>query len=903
VSEKATERIGGTSGIPTYQLLWAKTSKDRTATHPLICHMIDVAQVALAMWHGVLTESMRAHFSTALGLEEGAAGRLIAFWAGLHDLGKASPAFQRQYGPGEQALRSAGLHFERLFVKEKSPHGTISAYVLRDLLQAESALAPRLARRIAHAVGGHHGTWPSSNDVQALKSVQVGDNGWESVRRDLVRTLAGLYTPPPAEGMGRTRAAENAILTLLSGLTSTADWIGSMEEYFPFACTPLDLADYVQRSAAQAYRALQRLGWTDWQPPAQAASFEGLFRFAPRPMQQAVIDMASRLGQPGLVIIEAPTGAGKTEAALHLADHWAHTCHQRGLYVAMPTMATSNQMFERVQAVLARRYTEELINVHLLHGQARWRDDVRELRLEIVPEDPRGTVAAMAWFLPRKRGLLATFGVGTVDQALLSVLQTRHFFVRLFGLSHKTVIFDEVHAYDTYMSTLFQQLLGWLRAVGASVVILSATLPARTRRELLQAYSTGQELPLPEIPYPAITWVTGDQAGVVPLPAPESRTIALDWIAPEPESIVKELADRLRDGGCAAVVCNRVRRAQEVYRTIKRAGLVSPDDLVLFHARFPLGWRDGIEKGVLDRFGKDGKRPQRAIVVATQVIEQSLDLDFDLMVSDLAPVDLVLQRAGRLHRHARENRPGPLRTPRVLLAAPEVREGIPDFGADVYVYEPYTLLRSYLALRGQTQISLPAETAALIESVYGEEELQGLPAAMATALQRALQQRQQHHDKYVVEAWRKLIPSVQAENLLWECNLGLEEDKPELHAALQALTRLTPPSISLVCLHRTAAGLTLNPDGSGPVVNLEQEPGASLTREMALATATVSHPAAVRHFRNEPVPSGWKDHPLLHDHRPAIFTDGVCRLSESGRILRLDRELGLEISREEAKEV
>jgi len=721
----------------------------------------------------------------------------------------------------------------------------------------------------------------------------MGDEEWDRARGEMAEALFSLLKPAVASRLGNGEEERNTLLVLLSGLTSTADWIGSMEEYFPFATAPVDLEEYAKGAAERAKCALKKLGWIGWQPPQDGVSFEQIFPFSPRPMQQAVVGGAAQFNQPGLVIIEAPTGIGKTEAALYLADHWARVCQQRGTYVAMPTMATSNQMFGRTREMLARRYPENLINVHLVHGQARWSEDVQALRLQIAPEDPQGTVAAMAWFLPRKRGLLAPFGVGTVDQALLSVLQTRHFFVRLFGLSHKTVIFDEVHAYDTYMSALFQRLLGWLRAVGTSVVILSATLPASTRRELLQAYSGREDLPLEEVSYPALTWVMGNQAGVIPLPCPENRTIDLEWITGD--SIVQCLRERLPQGGCAAVICNRVRQAQEVYRAIRDAGLVSQEDLILFHARFPLAWRNEIEDKVLTRFGKNGQRPEKAIVVATQVIEQSLDLDFDLLVSYLSPLDLLIQRAGRLWRHERQ-RPASLSGPRLLLVRPGETDGRPDFGPDVYVYEPYTLLRSYLALRGREQMILPKETVELIEAVYGDEEPTGLSPALAGALEKAREQRDRHQREHIFQAQQKLIPSCQ-KDLLEQGNAALEEDSPDLHQAFQALTRLTPPGISLVCLHARPDGLSTEPSG-GVMVDLTREPDDTLTRELALHTVTVTHPDVVNHFRSQEIPPAWREHSLLHDHRPAIFTDGCCRLEGTEYTLRLSRDLGLEIVQE-----
>jgi CRISPR-associated endonuclease/helicase Cas3 len=878
--------------IPTYQLLWAKTSKDRTRTHLLLCHLIDVAQVALALWSQALTDSLRTQIAGALGLDAEDAGRLIAFWAGLHDLGKASPGFQRKYSPAVATLTEAGLSFPKRFAQESCYHGTITAKTLDTLLETETGLPGRAAKKVARAVGGHHGAWPTPGDLQTLAPTQIGDNGWDGVRRDLLRAMSELLPPVPVERLGATRLEENVLLTLLSGFTAAADWIGSMERYFPYVEGPVDPTRYAERAAAQAGQALEELGWIGWQPPSEPATFRDLFLFKPHPMQQTVVDLAEKLDRPALVIVEAPTGAGKTEAALYLGDHWARTCRQRGLYVAMPTMATSNQMFERVQNVLARRYPDDLVNLHLIHSQAQWSDDVQELRMETTDEREGGSVAALSWFLPRKRSLLAPFGVGTVDQSLLSVLQTRHFFVRLFGLSHKTVVFDEVHAYDTYMSTLFQHLLRWLRAVGASVVILSATLPERTRRELLQAYAGVSDVP--PAPYPSITWAMEGQVGVESIEAPETRKLALEWIDREPNAIASVLEDALQEGGCAAVICNTVGRAQEVYQTLRGTDFVPQEHLILFHARFPFAWREAIEKEVLARFGKEGDRPRKAIVVATQVIEQSLDLDFDLMVSDLAPVDLILQRAGRLHRHERDGRPARVATPRMLVTRPDMRDGMPAFGRDAWVYEPYVLLRSYLALRDLDQLTLPDDTVSLIESVYGDGPVTAdLPAGLEGALTQALQQMKQHEGKDTWEARTKLIALPEADNLLSKSNLGLAEDSPELHQAFQALTRLGPPSVSLVCLHKVDGELNTEPDGSGLTIDLAQKPNAEATGQLVRSTLAITHRGVVPYFQEQEPPPGWQDHPLLKQYRVAVFADGAYDLATISYALHLDRELGL----------
>jgi CRISPR-associated endonuclease/helicase Cas3 len=900
-------QLDDVSPPPLYQRLWGKADRKTGQIHPLVCHMLDVAQVTLALWRDALTTSVRDQFANTLSLDQEAAGRIIAFWAGLHDLGKASPCFQRKYAPAQAELCKAGLPFPRLFSRESCPHGTISARVLESLLETETGVPRRIAKRIARAVGGHHGEWPILNDLDTLRSSQLGDAPWQAVRCEIFKTFVALFEPPSVQQLGDTHQ-ENTFLTLLSGLVSTADWIGSIRKYFPYVDAPVDPSRYIKTAKEQARQTLYTLGWIGWQPPAQPLSFKHLFPFSPNSMQESIIALAQDLEEPSIVIIEAPTGSGKTESALYLADHWAHVGQQRGMYVAMPTMATSNQMFSRVREFLQRRYPDDLVNLHLIHSQSRWREDMQDLTLETFDEREGGTLAAMAWFLPHKRSLLASFGVGTVDQALLSVLQARHFFMRLFGLGHKTVIFDEVHAYDTYMSTIFQRLLSWLRAAGASVVVLSATLPARTRHQLLEAYLDAGEAKAgmdSGFSYPAVMWANENGLSTQPLPAPPDRRIALEWIEREPKAIAQRLRNELQDGGCAAVICNTVGRAQEVYRTLRDAGIVPKSDLILFHARFPFAWRDRIESRVLNDFGKEpGEgRPDKAIVVATQVIEQSLDLDFDLMVTDMAPVDLILQRAGRLHRHEREGRPSSLNEPRLLIVTPDEQDGLPSFGRKD-IYEPYILLRSYLTLSERKTLALPSETVELIETVYGDgdDSLSGISEPLAEALEEAKKRMEQNRTKEQDEARRRLIAAPGNRRLMNITEALLEEEKPELHQALQALTRLIPPNISLVCLHRVGDGLFLEPDGSGSTIDVSQPPSPELTQKLARHTIVVSHWPILNYFRAEPVPDGWRKHALLHTHRMAVFRDCVCELKGTPYLLRLSRELGLEIVKDEKEE-
>ncbi|GIV76691.1 MAG: hypothetical protein KatS3mg050_1085 [Litorilinea sp.] len=891
--------------VPRYQRLWAKANSRTGETHPLICHLIDVAQAALALWEESFTEGLRQRFAQALNLDVDAAGRTLAFWVGLHDLGKASPGFQRKYKPAVTELEAAGLPFPPAFADEPCYHATITTCTLGRLLAQVTGLDQALATSVAWALGGHHGAWPTALQVRNTKQNQIGDQAWDEVRRTLVEALQQLLQPAPVTRLGADQEEAHAVLTLFSGWVSVADWIGSMEDAFPFAMAPVNVDEYGELAAYRARRALRRLRW-DGVATYPLRPFTELFPFQPNDLQKVAMELADQIQEPALVIIEASTGQGKTEAAFYLAARWGHRLRQRGLYVAMPTMATSNQMHRRTRAFLQALGLNE-VDPLLIHSQARWLQDAPppSLQTEEEPdaEAERPAVLDMQWFLPRKRSLLAPFGVGTVDQGLLSVLQTRHFFVRLFGLGQKTLIFDEVHAYDTYMNHLFRRLLGWLRAMGTSVILLSATLPARTREEFVRAYLGDDSAEMPDVAYPAITWATRIQgARSCKIPEPPGRLVQLRWIDRSPQTMVDTLQALLQGGGCAAVICNTVGRAQALFQALQAAGFLDEQELLLFHARTPLAWRDETERAVVGRFGKDGQRPQRAVVVATQVIEQSLDLDFDVMISDLAPVDLLLQRMGRLHRHERDGRPEPLAQPTLYVAVDVDQAGVPAWENDGYVYEPYVLFRSYLALRERRHIATPQDTAGLIEAVYGDgpEDLPAPPPAWVEPLERARMKMEERERKAHFEATRRLVPPPDHPDLLWRGSDDLQEENPAIHDAFQALTRLGPPTLSLVCLHRVNGGLYTEPDGSGPQVELDEEPDSTLVRALAMHTVQVSHQGLVRHFLDTGrPPTGWQNHPLLRNHHVVIFEAGEAQVEGLPYRLRLDRTLGLEILRQE----
>jgi CRISPR-associated endonuclease/helicase Cas3 len=555
-------------------------------------------------------------------------------------------------------------------------------------------------------------------------------------------------------------------------------------------------------------------------------------------------------------------------------------------------------MFARVRDFLRKRYPDERVNFHLLHGHALLSEDYQELRLAAVYDDAadvEGHVVAETWFTPKKRALLSPFGVGTIDQALLAVLQTKHVFVRLFGLANKTVVLDEVHAYDVYMSTLLERLLAWLASLGCSVVLLSATLPRDKRIALLKAFAgRGVILPESEPPYPRMLAVDSDMAIAAGFPATRQVAVQLQWVGDA--SLCGRLTTILAQGGCVAVICNTVGEAQRTYGVLRDALRSTGIEVELFHARFPFGQRDDIEKRVLARFGKEGQRPHAAVLVATQVIEQSLDLDFDLMVSEYAPVDLLLQRVGRLHRHQRD-RPTPLVQPQLWLLEPGDRDqaGAPRFGKSEYVYERHILLRSFLALEGRQTVRLPDDVEMLIEMVYGDEPLQVPTTGWQTVLDETRKDLDERRERDQQLARRVLIkPPDYTDDLLEDFCQQLEEEDPTIHPTLQALTRLGDPTVAVVCLHQTGAGLRLRP-GDSSDVNLNREPALSDVKQFLRAAVSLNHRGVVQHLLAQEVPAGWRKSGLLRYHRVAAFDNGALQLG--GYLVGLDAELGVTISR------
>lgn len=769
---------------------------------------------------------------------------------------------------------------------------------------------------LGQIAGGHHGVFPRSMDLRIGRDV-LGNTDWEVARRDLLSELAKAVSAKiDIEQPFSTKLTDPFIVPFLAGFISTADWIGSNQDYFP--CTTgqgilpeLGTLEYFQDAKEKAKHALNALGWLPQPVFAPEASFQKVFQgFSPNTVQATVIDLILKQSSPYLMVIEAPMGHGKTEAALYAADIALCRGFAKGMYVAMPTQATGNAMFKRVlNDYLKKRGHTGRLNLQLVHGNAlltRLGDDISEGEIpEFAPgniDASQGDTEAQSWFTAKKRPLLAPFGVGTIDQSLLSVLQTRHWFVRLFGLSGKVVVFDEVHAYDTYMSTILERLLQWLAEMDCTVILLSATLPDTKRKALVSAYSGKTNVEYKNYPrvtlshprhYPERQAANCSICEKITLGS--STCINLCFSGTGLDSLTTTLSQKLEFGGCAAVICNTVDRSIEVYKHL--SANLKDMECLLFHARTLQMWRRERELEVLKKFGKgvkqaNGKymnpeRPTRGVLVATQVIEQSLDLDFDVMASEIAPIDLLLQRSGRLHRHPRP-RPNGLETPEFIVLCDAEKNGPPSetFGKNIEkVYDRYFLLRTWLALRGLDKINVPEEIEDLVEAVYGADDAvhnDNWFEALDDAKRKL--ESEQSESKGAAQNLLVSEPCDPLDLIEHFNNQLVDEEDPEVHKAVRAATRECDPSITVIAV---------NPD-----TVIATDPTLAEIRYLLDRSAKLSHKGIYDALKDKGiVPKEWGKNAHLR-HARLLSLNDKGQVSLNGFNLAVDKELGIVIEKE-----
>lgn len=864
--------------------IWAKSGE--TVGHSLLAHLLDVAAVTETLL-SIEPESTLCWAAREMGLETTQVARWVAAVAGLHDFGKGIPGFQAKWPQGMQADLAQGLAFPSSACG-RDRHDLATAALLGKSMQGLAVAEAGWLRHAVQAVSAHHGYHFLPAEVAQGKPLNEPVE-WAQAREEILQSYWQILAP---EGFPTHDELSLPVVNWLAGLTSAADWIASNPEWFALGQRGIDaLASYYQNSCRLARIALTQIGWHAYRPlltqeldtDVLLARIVGRPKLTARFLQLAGDRLLQGVRGPALLLVEAPMGEGKTELAFlaHLRLQAANG--HRGLYVALPTQATGNAMFKRTLTFL-EQFTSGPLDIQLVHGGATMNEDVRHLRG--IDHSLKESLSASAWFAQRKRPLLSAYGVGTVDQALFAALNVKHHFVRLWGLGNRVVVLDEVHAYDTYTSGLIAALLRWLRALDCSVVLMSATLPLARRGELLRAWGVAEDT-VPELAYPRL--LLADQSGVrgESFGFRELESIQLAGLGESLDALAETATDLLAGGGCGAVIVNTVDRAQKLYAALHQR-LGDEVLLILFHARFPADQRGEIERKVLALFGAEGERPMRALLIATQVAEQSLDIDFDFMLSDLAPVDLLLQRAGRLHRHVRKR---PARHAQACLwvaglesdEQPELKET-----AWGYVYDAYILLRTWALLRREQRLTLPGDIDRLVQAVYGDTPLaDDLDDAACARIE--IETYGEYRAKVNMQRMMSfniaIDPAEEPQKAYNGKPRGSEEGEG---VGLENKTRLGAESITLIPLEVVAGGWCLK--AGEPVFSPSMPLTDALARQLYNRQLKVSRKALVRHFRCSELPAAF-EHPLLRNCYPLLLQQGSYVLD--GLRVRLDYLLGL----------
>lgn len=635
-----------------YFRYWGKAKQHEDGKrdyHLLPYHCLDVAAVGRDLADRL---GIAEHIAQKLRCEKSEVMPVITFLCAVHDIGKFSNGFQNQI----PALAAANTAYQ-----EK--HWSLGYSFWREyadkVFGGDKDTFLDFFDTWFSASSGHHGKppMPEINSYFDVRQFPVE----EAIKFiSDVKEIAGM--PADIKFLLKDEYLMKELSWLIAGLMVLADWIGSNSRWFAFQQTGQPLKEYwEQKALPQAQTAINESGIL----PVSAASrlsVTQLFEYKQATPLQILAEQIPISKNGNLFIIEEITGAGKTEAALMLAHRLMTSGYADGLYFGLPTMATANAMHERVERVYQKLFVDAS-NPALVLAHSASRQYLALENNEEESNDGENSENAQAdaktWLYDnRKKALLAHIGVGTIDQALLAILPARHQSLRLLGLYRKVLIVDEVHACDSYMNKLLCALLKFHAAQGGNAILLSATLPVCARKQFLSAFTRdkGGNTAL-SAAYPLVTGITGTNfiENAVESPVGLHREVKVDLVYRE-DDVIAKIKAAVETGNNICWVRNTVFDAQAAYEAVRK--YLNAGKIILFHARYALGDRLLLENQIIEQFGKNSNAGTRSgkVVIATQVVEQSLDIDFDCMITDLAPIDLIIQRAGRLCRHARNER-------------------------------------------------------------------------------------------------------------------------------------------------------------------------------------------------------------------------------------------------------
>ena len=742
-------------------LAWAKSPNRPDAAGAgwlsLVDHSTDVALVA---WALLRLPTVRERLGTLAGhpLSTVDISRLC-FLVGLHDAGKANHGFQARL----RRERPDAGHIAPLWGLLAKRHLHRAHRVLyqqvREALSAPRWRAwfggPDTERDLWGVILAHHGSLPERAAGTPDPRLWRRRGGYDPIAalRTLADAMAEVFPDAFAPENHGPLPTSTRFQHAFAGLVTLADWLGSDETVFPF---PSDGAPTgVERVAWSRERAedVMRRRWLDPALARDAARGRGLdFATlfpklpAPRPAQAALLDAPlPRAGQ--VTVLEAETGSGKTEAALIHFLRLFQAGAVDGLYFALPTRAAAVQIHRRIRAVISDWMGVAAPPVGLaVPGYLRVDDDEGQR----LPDErgirwPDDEGRDRGWAVENaKRYLSGMVMVGTIDQLLLGGLCVRHAPFRSGPMLRLLLCVDEVHASDAYMTTLLRVVLDQHRAAGGHALLMSATLGSAARLRLLGGQVEMHEVPdarqAAALSYPSLQ--RSDEK-LQPLPQSDRKqnqkhvTVEMCDFQADTGSLLMRMKAAADAGAAVIFIRNRVDDARETVLRLEKIGaplLRCRGVAAPHHGRFAPEDRRLLDEALEAAFRTTGARCG-VIAVTTQTAEQSLDLDADWLVTDVAPGDVLLQRIGRLHRHQRL-RPAGCKTPLVTVLAPEPEQLAATLNSHGGLRSGRTLLglgriyenivgvlstRAWLADRGE--IRVPANNRMLVEAATNHAAL------------------------------------------------------------------------------------------------------------------------------------------------------------------------------------
>lgn len=810
--------------------LWAKISADGASWLPLNIHMHDSADVSEHLWTDWLSESTRKLIADSMGFESGDARLLhfIRFLAASHDLGKASPAFQVKAAATDAKLlvnriKESGLSIKSKLEVNAIPHATVSMLILE---------REGLDRSVSVIAGGHHGATPSRSDIREstlkgfVSNTGFDDKNWLSVQKSCFNQalcISGINLD-----ILRGIVLPSYIQDLLMGIVMISDWVASNECVFPLI--PLDCFNVDNPSLRGS------LGWSKLNFPhheglvyGESKSFEDAFGFEPRCFQSAALEVVRGITEPGLIVIEAPMGEGKTEAALAISEVLASKFGQNGIFFGLPTQATANGVFSRVKSWVESCSGPGQRSLMLAHGNSAFDRDFESIpKVGWDVDEGRGNMVVHEWF-HGKTALLSDVVVGTVDQVLMAGLKRKHLSMRHLGLAEKVIVIDECHAYDEYMGSYLAKALSWLGAMKVPVIVMSATLPPKRKADMIAAYSGTEYRGGQSEGYPSITCVSDGKVVSVSTNAskPAQR---VEIVRIRMDEVIGRIQDLTVDGGFVGVVVNTVGHAQQLYSGLRDA--LPRAEVHLIHSAFTAIDRATKEAEVMAAMIRGSNHDGRTtIIVGTQVLEQSLDIDFDVLFSEICPIDLLFQRMGRLHRH--DNlRPESLVSP--ICHVIDTGEAGFDSGTEA-VYGKLQLLNARILLGDH--VDLPSDIPRLVTMAYSSSGVH-VPDSILDEYEDARKELNSKMERKERKAKVFQIGSPKMENLIgWLDNQ--REDPDGLYA--EATVRDTDGSVEVILVRRTVDGQFEIPVKPPVPIPVDSALPSDVARQLATCRIKVPH--------------------------------------------------------------